>query len=109
MPKRIEDSLTPVSNNLSPADKQELSTNSIIPEMYNIQEKTDNIVEDNYKEDNNRRDSTISKNCNCSNTKGPRIQLKYPSITAWHPNFQNIHLEVIESHLILASYPCQRP
>ena len=46
--------------------------------MYDIPEKTDNIVEDNYKEDINRRDSTISKNCNCSNTKGPRIQLKHP-------------------------------
>ena len=66
-------------------------------------DKSAYIMEDDDKESNNRCYGTISKNCNCQVSKDPRIGHNHPlHYCKEHPKFENIHLEVIESHLILA-------
>jgi hypothetical protein len=60
-------------------------------------------MENTVREDNSASDIDINKKCNCSNTLDPRIRINpliYYCIE--HPNFHNINLEVIESHLLLS-------
>jgi hypothetical protein len=61
------------------------------------------IIEDNDKDDIGYDNSNINKNCNCQDPPDPRIGLNHPFYYCIdHPKFQNVNLEVIENHLILA-------
>lgn len=56
--------------------------------------------------DNGRSSSNRNNTCiNCLIPSDPRIKHNHPFYYCKeHPQVQNIHLEVIESHLILANY-----
>jgi hypothetical protein len=98
------DVLSPVLNKLSPEEKEDLSTKSNNSGYTgHTGDKSGYVMEDKDKEDNNHSDNTISKNCNCQAPVDSRIGPNHPFYYCTeHSKFENIHLEVIENHLILA-------
>jgi hypothetical protein len=97
------DSLSPVSNELSPEEEEALSTNSLNSgDAGYTGDKLGYIMEDIDEESDNS--ININNKCiNCPKPSDSRIEYNHPFYYCKdHSNFQNIHLEVIESHLILA-------
>jgi hypothetical protein len=73
------DSLSPVSNELTPVENQDLSTKSNNSgDTGHTGDKSDYSMEDDDEEDNNHRDSTISKRCNCQDPVDHRIGHTHP-------------------------------
>ena len=98
------DSLSPEKELLSPEDIEDLST-----KPNNSGDNRDNgdksryTMEDADREVNNYADRFKGQCIKCPKPSDPRIKHNHPFYyCVEHPKFENINLEVIESHLILA-------
>jgi hypothetical protein len=94
------DVLSPVSKSPSPEVKDIINTNSL--NSGDTGDKSDYIIGDKDKVCD--KGSIINNTCiNCPKISDSRIRQNHPFYYCkGHPKFQNIHLEVIKSHLILA-------
>ena len=100
------DCLSPVSNKLSPEDKQDLSTKTTNSgDTGCTGEKSDYIVEgNNYVSDNDHSSSnTNNVYINCPIPSDQRIRRSHPFyFCKEHLKLENVNLEVFESYLIVA-------
>ena len=98
------ENLSPVLNELSPEENEDLSTKSDNSgDTGHTGDKSVYVMEDTVKEDDDRSDG-ISKKCNCQDPAGHRIGHNHPFYYCIeHPKVQNIHLESIIHHLLYST------
>ena len=96
------DGLSPVSNGLSPVIKEDLNTKS--KDIGDTGDKLGYIMKDKEYVSDNKGNININNSCiNYPKASDSRIEHNHLFYyLTEHPKFQNIYLEVIESHLILA-------